>query len=303
MQTADWQTAFYFITAGIVLGLGLVWYLAMRQKDRSEDVASDAVGMKDLVARRDVLLEQLREMAEDSNEDDAGKRKLEVECATVLKEIDRRVRSSPQTASAKSATKARSTWIGFAWGVGVTVVAAFLIVTASRSGLRPATMGRADDVESLQRIVQQNPEDLDARLVLAKFYLMRHEMAAVMEQTQFVLARRPDDPRALSYEALVRYARGDPEKARAMLGGWVGWGKRNAWQPKLHGFIPSTRWNCKSWRGSSPPSGKEPGRLKTRLPGFPSRNPTSGDAWKSIRLFAIARFVKDGYSSWRGPKE
>lgn len=72
-------------------------------------------------------------------------------------------------------------------------------------------------VRAIEAQVQSNPNDLDLRDQLAKAYLDSENFRGVVEQTQFVLQRKANDPRALTYEALVRMTMGQNEQAGAML--------------------------------------------------------------------------------------
>jgi tetratricopeptide (TPR) repeat protein len=55
------------------------------------------------------------------------------------------------------------------------------------------------------------------RLDLARVYLMAPELLKVWDQTQYVLERSPNHPRALSYAAVVRLAMGQTAVALEML--------------------------------------------------------------------------------------
>ncbi|HUO85270.1 MAG TPA: tetratricopeptide repeat protein, partial [Thermoanaerobaculia bacterium] len=130
---------------------------------------------------------------------------------------------------------ARSPLGGFLWGAGsMAVIAALVFWVGSSAGDRegsqpitgtPGPMASADpsmppvhpDVAAMQARVQQNPEDLVARLDLARMMLVSNDLMGVFDQTQFVLDREPDNARALSYQALVRLAMGQPDQATLML--------------------------------------------------------------------------------------
>jgi tetratricopeptide (TPR) repeat protein len=83
----------------------------------------------------------------------------------------------------------------------------------------PSAGARAEDPEvaRARAAVQRNPADVDARLELARLNLIRRDMMGVFEETQQVLQRSPGNPRALSYQALVRLAMGQADKAESML--------------------------------------------------------------------------------------
>jgi RNA polymerase sigma-70 factor (sigma-E family) len=54
--------------------------------------------------------------------------------------------------------------------------------------------------------VQQQPDNIELRVELARAYLERENLMGVFDQTQFVLAKAPNEPRALTYQGLVRLA-------------------------------------------------------------------------------------------------
>ena len=130
---------------------------------------------------------------------------------------------------------------GFLWGIGSAAALGLLLFTVSRdAGVREeggsltGTAGATEDsagssaaasssaapdaeLQTLRQRVADDPEDLDARLALAQQHLMRQDLMAVFEQTQYVLERSPEHPRALAYQSLVRLAMGQPEMAVEML--------------------------------------------------------------------------------------
>jgi len=72
-------------------------------------------------------------------------------------------------------------------------------------------------VQQLEAAVASSPDDVNARINLAKAYLEKENMMGVFEQTQAVLAKSPNDSRALTYQALVRMAMGQTDVAAKML--------------------------------------------------------------------------------------
>jgi tetratricopeptide (TPR) repeat protein len=72
-------------------------------------------------------------------------------------------------------------------------------------------------VTQLEAAVQKEPDNLQLRNDLAQAYLERENLMAVFEQTKFVLERKPEDSRALTYAALVRMAMGAGDEAKSML--------------------------------------------------------------------------------------
>jgi Flp pilus assembly protein TadD len=69
----------------------------------------------------------------------------------------------------------------------------------------------------LRAAVGRNPDDLEARLNLARQLLRNRDLMGVFNETQYVLSRSPGHPRALTYQALVRLAMGQGDVAVAML--------------------------------------------------------------------------------------
>jgi cytochrome c-type biogenesis protein CcmH len=126
---------------------------------------------------------------------------------------------------------------GFFWGVGSAAALGLLFFFVSQSskpraaggsvtgntpmegGAAPAPAAAEDSAEiaALEARVRQNPEDVGARLDLARLHLMREDMMAVYNETQAVLQRDPENPRALAYQSLVRLAMGQGDQAEEML--------------------------------------------------------------------------------------
>jgi tetratricopeptide (TPR) repeat protein len=92
-------------------------------------------------------------------------------------------------------------WRGFVTGV-VTTLAAVGIVYYAQKSSTPRT---------------PPADDLDARIEIARKAIEQNNLQAVYEQTQYVLARRPNDSRALTYEALVLMSMGDTAAAGKLL--------------------------------------------------------------------------------------
>jgi hypothetical protein len=117
---------------------------------------------------------------------------------------------------------------GFLWGTGSMVAVAllvYMVVSAAKpreeSGAvtgAPASAAPADPQEAaIRAALARKPDDLEARLALARLLLARQDMMGVWNETQYVLERSPGDPRALSYQALVRLAMGQADLALDML--------------------------------------------------------------------------------------
>jgi tetratricopeptide (TPR) repeat protein len=232
----DWQTTIIAVAIGLAGGLLLVFYL---WRSRAAASALAPIEVRDLEAQRDVLLGQLRELGDEAEkltpgQTQAERARLELACARVLRDLDRRPATRPAPAPRRAAEPTHGTWghwpalRGFVWGVVVVSSVAALFVLASRSATRrepdpsaqmaDATTGEdAAALEELKEAVVKDPTNLEARLNLARAHLMRHEMMEVFKETRFVLERDPKNSRALSYQALVRFAMGEGDRALSML--------------------------------------------------------------------------------------
>ena len=234
MEDVQWGPPLIVLAVGAVLGLLLVW----RIRSGPAPAALPAAELEacDLDAHRDSLIRQLREL-EDAPRDDpervARERyRLELEAAEVLRQLEQRPATEPATEQAPASALG-----GFLWGVGSAVAIGLLLFAVSRDasqreeggsltgnlpGQESAPAPRAataPDAElgELLAAVEREPENLEARLELAQAHLLRQDLMSVFQQTQFVLERRSDDPRALSYQSLVRLAMGQPQVAVEML--------------------------------------------------------------------------------------
>src|SRR5882724_6123487 len=92
----DWVSAAGMILSGLIVGF-MFWY-GMKGRASKPDLER-----RDLEAKRDVLLQQLRELKEmgGSNEE---RRRLELETADVLRKLDQR-RSDERTSDKRSSDK------------------------------------------------------------------------------------------------------------------------------------------------------------------------------------------------------
>lgn len=248
----QWLPPVAFVTVGIVLAALLLWLL--RRRGAAEPVAAlESLERRDLAEKRDVLIRQLRELddsaAKRGPEQLAGERRaLEVEAARVLKALDVPAPAAPRSASGTQAQTAPATSIaapgrpalrGFLWGTGSAAAVGLLLYFVSASA-RPRDEGATvtgntpmsrpgaeappgnqapagNEENELKAAVARNPGDVDARLDLARLYIGRQDMMGVWRETQEVLAKSPGNPRALTYQSLVRLAMGQPEVALDML--------------------------------------------------------------------------------------
>ncbi len=227
-ETTDWASAIAILTAGLILGLMFIYFVSRR---RSAAPPAD-LELRDLEAKRDVLIEQLR-----AEVDPEERTRLERETARVLRAIDERTsRVRPSSAAAAAGVPAAERFpvtprnamlIGFAWGVGSVLVLGGLAYFVSKAAKpregaeQQQTMQRpaqADPVVGqLEAIIAQSPDNLEARINLAQAYLERDNLMGVFEQTQYVLTKNPRDARALTYQALVRTAMGQQAESVQML--------------------------------------------------------------------------------------
>jgi len=248
MNNIDWLSALGMLLAGLIVGFMFVY--SMRRSDKKPDPKDQE--LRDLEAKRDTLLAALRELADTGGPADERAR-LERETADVLKAIDARTKPAKKRKSSPSVetelpipaapvvvaapvSSTRATIKGFAWGAASIAVlggiAWFVTQSAkpkTEGGMeQAAAMGQAPPaaaqppssdpvVLNLEASVKKNPDDLAARVELAKAYLDRENAMGTYEQTQYVLERSPKDAKALTYQAIVRIAMGQADQARLML--------------------------------------------------------------------------------------
>lgn len=227
----DWTTPTAILVAGLILGAIVVYYFVNRRKSGST-IAVDPE-RRDLEAKRDALIAQLRALPDDAMDERA---RLETETANVLRQLDQRGASSVVTAPASS-NAMNPTIKGFLWGAGSVGALAILFFYVSNAATpRPqgemATGGitaqqqqqqqqqpQAPDpmVQQMEAAVQKDPNNNQLRLDLAQMYLERDNIMGVFEQTKVVLDREPQNARALTFGALVRMAMGEVDAATQML--------------------------------------------------------------------------------------
>ena len=227
----DWTSAIAIGVAGLILGALLIFFFTRRRTGPAIETDLD---LKDLEAKRDALVAQLRALPDDAVDE---RTRLESETAAVLRELDKRRPASEQTllsAPARSHARAMDPTVrGFLWGSASTAALAALLyfvmqaatprpegetVTGGMPGQQAAQQPSTDPVvRQLEAAVQQDPNNTTARLDLAQMYLERDNMMGVFEQTKVVLDREPRNSRALTLSALVRMTMGEAETAERML--------------------------------------------------------------------------------------
>ncbi|HYK03629.1 MAG TPA: tetratricopeptide repeat protein [Thermoanaerobaculia bacterium] len=225
----DWGTAVAILAAGLILGVLFVYLFNKRKKTFSEDLV-----LKDLQAKRDALVQQLRDPGVEGDE----RTRLEVETAQVLRQLDAYKSTAPASEAAAPAAAMDPTVKGFLWGassVGVLVALGYFVMQQAtpreeggsltggfESGAQQQQQQQQQPptspmIQQLEAAVQKDPNNLELRNDLAQAYLQANNMMAVFEQTKFVLEKKPDDSRALTFQALVRMAMGDADAATQML--------------------------------------------------------------------------------------
>jgi cytochrome c-type biogenesis protein CcmH len=229
--STDWLSAIGILLAGLVLGFMFIYAFVRR---RGSAAAADGVELRDLEAKRDALLQQLREVGDDAEE----RARLEVETAQVLRAIDERnvaTGFSPSRDGLKPVTTSSSTGLrherkGFLWGAGSVAALAFLgyfgyralqpkdVAPAPQAAPMQQPAAQADAaIQALEARVQKTPDDLALRLELTHAYLDRENLMGVFEQTQYILQKSPNDAQAQTYQALVRMAMGQSDSALELL--------------------------------------------------------------------------------------
>jgi len=241
--STDWLSATAMLLSGLIVGFMFI-YSSMRRKQAAAASGSEDLELRDLVARRDALIQQLRDL-EDVPANAAERTRLEREAAQVLRKLDGKTphiaaasRPSPALPPPAPSSGMNPTLKGFLWGVGSIAALGFLgwfvyssstdkgaqtpnAMQPAATQSMPAQQQRQPStdpvVQQLEAAVANAPEDNNARISLAKAYLEHENMMGVFEQTQAVLAKSPEEPRALTYQAIVRMAMGQTDVAGKML--------------------------------------------------------------------------------------
>jgi tetratricopeptide (TPR) repeat protein len=91
-------------------------------------------------------------------------------------------------------------------------------LTGASTGRMTLASSSTDGAEGLVKAaLARDPDDMEARLELARLSLDKQDYMAVWAETQKVLARSPEEPRALTYQSQIWLALGQPEVALEML--------------------------------------------------------------------------------------
>lgn len=251
MEQVDWGPALAMLGIGVAIAVVLIWRSSrVTRRTLPPEVVDQVLDLRDERARFDALITQLRELDDRAGERTAAqlaveRRELEIEAARALRDLELRG-GIPAIAAAQTIGGAGGRAEepvaavprapggpagGFWWGVATVVAVAGLVLLVTRAASDRAAgesptggtgmgaqgdRGPMVDADALRRTVQENPGDVAARLDLAQALLIARDFPGVMEQTRVVLEVRPDEPRALAYQAVVRVAQGERDRALAM---------------------------------------------------------------------------------------
>lgn len=226
----DWVSAIAILASGLVLGVLFLVFFSRRKSAQTLGDEPD-LARKDLEAKRDALIQQLRDPSLNPDE----RTRLELETANVLRELDSHAAlpAAPGEVASAPVSTMNPALKGFLWGAVSFAALAGLgyfvmqsatprqdngSVTGGETAQQPMQAQAPDPVVmQLEAAVQRDPDNLQLRNDLAQAYLERDNLMAVFEQTKFVLDKSPNDSRALTFQALVRMAMGEGESATKML--------------------------------------------------------------------------------------
>lgn len=230
----DWVSAIAILAAGLVLG-ALFFYF---NKRRNASTLGGEVDLerKDLEAKRDALIQQLRDPSLPPDE----RSRLELETAAALRKLDQyspRNSEAFRGTSTNSATAMNPTIKGFLWGFA-SAAALFGLGWFVMEQAKPRQEGEEITggfgqqqqqqaqapagapnpmVQQLEAAVQAQPNNIELRNNLAQAYFESNNLMAVFEQTRQVLEQQPENSRALALQGLVRMAMGETQEATSML--------------------------------------------------------------------------------------
>jgi tetratricopeptide (TPR) repeat protein len=244
----DWTTAAIVLAAGLAAGL----VIALRARGAAAPAAAAAAPFardrREDEGRLEALLLQLRDLeggGPDTPERARDRYALELEAARVLQRVERHaaeaappVVAAPAVEEGESAER-RAVRRGFAWGFATAAALSLLVAFAARvmqprgeggsltgeigpagamgGAGAPAEGGGDGEEAALRARIEAHPDDVEARLELARVYLSRQDLMGVFNETEAVLQRAPGHPRAMSYQALVRLAMGQGQAALDLL--------------------------------------------------------------------------------------
>jgi cytochrome c-type biogenesis protein CcmH/NrfG len=227
-RPTDWTSAVAILAGGLILGMLFVYFFSRRKSAPTLGDESD-LQLKDLEAKRDALVQQLRAVGPDTSDEE--RLRLENETAAVLRQIDGHRPKPRKTAPVPSPTM-NPALQGVLWGTGSFLLLALLayFVWKQSTPKEPMAAQQAPMqqqqqqparvnpmVAQLEAAVQKDPENLQLRNDLAQAYLETENLMGVFNETKIILAKNPDDSRALAMGGLVRLAMGEADAAVTML--------------------------------------------------------------------------------------
>ena len=247
VETVDWLPAASVLAIGVVVGIVLAWRsLISARKAQAGASEPPPLELRDLEGKRDALLRQLEEL-----DDTATKRSeaqlaqeryaLELEAARAVLALDEAASLTPARARAAAAKKASradapqpSSLRGFLWGMGSTaavLLLAFFVYVSAKPRTEGASVtgnpGReaaaqqddsaAADEARVKAELGRNPDNIEARIALAELELERRDFMGAWNDSSKVLAKQPNNARAIACQAMVRLAMGQGTMAVDML--------------------------------------------------------------------------------------
>lgn len=217
-----------WLPALVALAIGVVGGIAFLARSRARGATPARRNDGTLRLQLEEKIERLRLLAGDPDPAAAARRRsLELEAAGLLRAIDQ-VPVDAGTSSPALDDPNRPLRI-LLWVTGSSIAAAvvyFLLLGSlqTRQSGAPLTgdqslvsAPRSAAEQSLRARVVANPDDLEARLALARMMLDENRLMEVHELVQSVLERDPENARAMSYEAMVLLAIDRAPDAEALL--------------------------------------------------------------------------------------
>ncbi|MBW3563358.1 MAG: tetratricopeptide repeat protein [Acidobacteria bacterium] len=221
-ETINWWPA--IITAFLAVAAGIV--LVVRSRRLTPAQSGEAARLR---ADANRVARSLQEQVDLGREPEERAR-LETELASLLGQLEALPDESEPIEEEPARPKPQL--LSFATGVIVTLAVVGLAFATWQSmnpreegegltGSIPETEMNQRTPESqltaLRMTVGSRPDDISARIALAEALMAQRDLVGVFEQTQEVLARQPEHPRALGLEAVVRMAMGQTGVAIEML--------------------------------------------------------------------------------------
>lgn len=249
--STDWLSAIGILLSGLVLGVMFIYVYVRRRQNA--DVTSDSdLELRELRAKRDALIQQLRELDDEGVTSGEERRRLEIQTADVLRALDGHkpaakpkggaaARPAAEEAAADGFFVRHPAVKGFIWGVAsiaaIGGLGFYVYSSAKQRGAsdsptggptmaqqegapsqQPAAQAANDPaIKQLEAAVNSNPDDVEKRVQLTRAYLDHDNLMGVFEQTKIILAKNPDEPRAQTYNAIVRMSMGQVDQAKSML--------------------------------------------------------------------------------------